>query len=91
MATVTSKQFSLGKMDWLKSLIIGVGTPVIYVIQELIPKWPLGPIEKAALSALLIYLLKNFFTPTQITMIPATKEEAAAVKSGEAEVIVQTK
>lgn len=55
-------RFTLKLRDFLKGLLMGVGTPVLYVIQELIPNWPLTPIEKAALSATIAYLLKNFFT-----------------------------
>lgn len=54
--------FSLKARDWIKGLIIAVGTPVLYLLQELIPNYPLTPIEKAALSATVTYLLKNFFT-----------------------------
>lgn len=57
-----STRFILKARDWLKGLIIAVGTPVLYVIQELIPNWPLNPIEKAALSAFVTYILKQFFT-----------------------------
>ena len=57
-----STRFSLKLRDWLKGLIIAVGTPVLYLVQEMIPNWPLNPIEKAALSATVTYLIKNFFT-----------------------------
>jgi phosphate/sulfate permease len=55
-------RFSLQLRDWLKGLIIAVGTPVLYLMQELIPNWNLTPIEKAALSAFVTYMLKNLFT-----------------------------
>ncbi len=55
-------RYSLKLKDWLKGLILAVGTPVLYVVQELIPNWPLSPIEKAAISAFITYLIKNFFT-----------------------------
>lgn len=54
--------YKLKLRDWLKGLIIAVGTPVAYLLQELIPNWPLNAIEKAALSAGITYMIKNFFT-----------------------------
>jgi len=66
--TVTSNLYSLGKSDFLKGLIMFVGTPTCYAIQELIPSWPLNPIEKAALSATITYLLKNLFDKPKIVI-----------------------
>lgn len=57
-----SQLFSLKTRDFIKGLVIAVGTPVLYVVQEMIPGWPLTPIQKAALSATVTYLLKNFLT-----------------------------
>lgn len=57
-----STRFTVKLRDWAKGLIMAVGTPVLYVVQELIPNYPLTPIEKAALSAFVTYMLKNFFT-----------------------------
>ena len=54
--------FTLKLRDFLKGLIMAIGTPVLYMLQELIPNWNLGPVEKAALSATVTYLLKNLFT-----------------------------
>lgn len=48
--------------DLLKGLILAVGTPVLYFIQELIPHWNIPPIAKIAISAGITYLLKNLFT-----------------------------
>lgn len=66
--------FSLKAVDFFKGLILFVGTPVLILIQQLIPSWtPLltehlgqtgGVIAQAALSALVAYLIKNYFTPT---------------------------
>ena len=59
---IENNGWGLKVKDFLKGLFMAVGTPVLYVLQELIPDWPLSPIEKAALSATVAYLLKNFFT-----------------------------
>ena len=46
-----STAFSLKLRDVLKSFIIAVGTPVLYLVQELIPGWNVPPIAKAAIAA----------------------------------------
>lgn len=56
-----SKLFTLDWKDFLKGLILGVGTPVLYYAQELIPMLTeLQPILKVALSAFIAYIIKNF-------------------------------
>jgi hypothetical protein len=57
-----SNLWSLNWRDFLRGLIMGVGTPLLYVIQELIPSWPLTVTQKIALSAFVGYLLKNLVT-----------------------------
>lgn len=95
MATVTSEQGKLNFRDFIKGLIVAVLTPAFTIAIDSLNEGSLtfnwAKIGATAGAAMLAYLLKNLFQPTQITMIPATKEEAEAVKSGEAEVIVQTK
>lgn len=54
-----------GSWNWqdaAKSAIIGIGTPILYYLQEFIPNWDVEPIYKIAISATITYLLKNFFT-----------------------------
>ena len=63
-----SKFLNLNWQDFFKGFIMAVGTPVLYIVQELIPNWPLTAIEKAALSAAVTYLLKNLFTPVPKTI-----------------------
>ncbi len=58
---LTSKQFGLAASDWLKGLIMGVGAPLLYFLQELIPSWNVSPTLKVAIAAVITYLLKNFF------------------------------
>lgn len=67
-----STRWTLSAFDWLKGLIIFVGTPVLTLIQQLIPDWtPFltdhfgksgGIIAQAALAALVTYILKQFGT-----------------------------
>lgn len=76
--------FSINWRDFLKGMVMAVGTPVLYVVQELIPHWPLNHIEQAGISALVTYLLKNLFTPAQIVVSNASKAEIEAIKSGDA-------
>lgn len=49
--------------DFLRGMIMAVGTPVLYLLQELIPNYPMPIVAKCALAALITYLIKNFFTP----------------------------
>lgn len=64
----TNKQFSLNLPDWLKGLLMAIGTPVIAVIIDSTSKgslnfdWKL--IATTAISAGGLYLMKNFLTPT---------------------------
>jgi hypothetical protein len=48
--------------DFIKGMVLAVGTPVLYLVQEMIPTWPLTKLESIALSAIVTYLLKNYFT-----------------------------
>jgi len=62
---VISKQFSLKLRDFSRGFILAVLTPVLYIIQEMIPGYNLDPIFKAGLSAGVSYLIKNFLEPTK--------------------------
>lgn len=96
MAVVTSQRFSINWHDILKALKMTVILPALTLIYQSIEAgnfdidWK--AIGKAAALGLIGYLIKQFFfEPAKIIIEPASKEEAAAIKSGEAEVIVQTK
>lgn len=97
MATTvtTSKRFTLNLSDWWKGLIMAVGGAVFQIIADtiqsgsLIFDWP--AIGRAALGALVVYLGKNFFTPSAIVVKDVPKETVDAVKDGEARVTVTTK
>lgn len=75
-----STAFSLKLTDYLKSFVIAVGTPVLYLVQELIPGWNIPPLAKAAIAASVTYLLKNFFT-NDVAVAEKTIE-SAALKQG---------
>ena len=62
MKLKNSGLYSLKTLDFLKGAIMAIATPVLYVLQELIPGYDLSPILKVALSAFVAYLIKNFFT-----------------------------
>jgi len=57
-----SNKNSLNLRDFLRGLIMAVGTPVLYLLQELIPNHPMPVVAKCAVSALVTYLIKNYFT-----------------------------
>ena len=64
----TQKQFSLNLPDWMKGLLMAIGTPVLAVIIDSTSKgslnfdWKL--IGTTAISAAAVYLMKNYLTPT---------------------------
>lgn len=53
---------SLKQRDALRGLIMSVLTPVLYLLQELIPHYDIPILVKVALSGGIAYLIKNFFT-----------------------------
>lgn len=95
MATVTSKQFTLNTRDIIRGIIMAVAVPVVTIITQSLDAGNLTfnwkAIAIAALSGFFGYLVKNFLSPTEITIVPASKEEAEQVKSGDAEVKVVPK
>jgi len=70
MQTITSKIYSLDKNDLLKGLLMAVVTPCLVIIQSsldsgtLVLDWK--NIGMAAVGGGVAYLLKNFFTPSQV-------------------------
>lgn len=76
---ILSKQFALNAIDWLKGAILAVGTPVVYLLQELIPGWDINPIVKAAIAAFLTYLIQTFVEKPKVTTTYSTNAKATAV------------
>jgi len=61
-----SKLFSLpNAFEWIKGLILAVGTPLLYFLQELLPSTGMAEWQKIALSALIAYIIKQFFTNSE--------------------------
>lgn len=89
--TTTSGKFSLNARDFLKGLVIGVGTPVLYLLQELVPGWDIHPVLKAAIAATITYLIKNLFAPAQIVIQNPSPQQVEDVKNGDAVAKVITK
>lgn len=91
----TSKQFSLNWTDVWKGLKVAVILPVLVIIQQSIEKgefsfdWKL--IGLTAVGGLIAYLIKNFFTPSEIVVKNAPKEVIEDVKKGDSEVVVKPK
>ena len=57
-----SKLYRFNWLDFLKGLILAVGTPLLYFLQEILPTMGLSEWQKIALSAIVAYLIKQFFT-----------------------------
>jgi hypothetical protein len=83
-------RFSLKLRDWLKGLLMGVGVPVLYAVQELIPNWPLTPIEKIGLGAFVTYILKNLVTDDNKVAKKVLTENAASPEDKEKVAEIQT-
>ncbi|CAB4183667.1 hypothetical protein UFOVP1106_41 [uncultured Caudovirales phage] len=70
MQTITSKIYSLDKNDLLKGLLMAVVTPCLVIIQSSLDSGTLNldwkNIGMAAVGGGVAYLLKNFFTPSQV-------------------------
>jgi len=71
-----SKLFTLDKKDFFKGLILAVGTPVLYYLQEFVPTISgLEPIYKIAISAFITYILKNFVQDSKGDILGKPSEE----------------
>lgn len=95
METITTSQkYTLDKKDFLRGLLISVLSPVFTIAIQSLNDGSLTFDWKAmtatGLSAGLAYLLKNFLTPSTIT-VKAEKEMVQSVKDGETEIKLQTK
>lgn len=92
--TTTSKQFTLNISDFWKGLIMAVGGAVFQIIVDTINLGSLtfdwAAIGKTALGAIMVYLGKNFFTPSAI-VVKAPAATVTAVEEGDATVKVAMK
>lgn len=89
MATTTTSTFlGLDLKDFLKGVVMAVLVPVITIITQSLDAGTLTfnwvSIGIAALSGFLGYLVKNFLTPSSVSIQNITKAEVKAVKEGEA-------
>lgn len=70
MQKITSKLYSLDKNDLLKGLLMAVVTPCLVIIQSSLDSGTLTldwkNIGMAAVGGGVAYLLKNFFTASQV-------------------------
>jgi hypothetical protein len=58
-----SKLYSLPNLfEWFKGLFMAIGTPLIYLLQDILPSLGLTQWQQVALSALIAYLLKTVIT-----------------------------
>lgn len=85
MKTIQSKQGTLQGRDYWKALLIGAGTAVLTAIYQLYVtvggfeniSW--SDVSAAAVSALILYLGKNFFEPSKVVTIEAEGKEAREI------------
>ena len=82
----TSKLFSVNFRDILKGALVATLTPVIVLIQQsleagtLVFNW--HALAMAAIGGFLAYLIKNFFTPTQV-VVKKVNDDPAPPPSGD--------
>jgi hypothetical protein len=93
--TTTNSQFSINWKDLTRGLLIAVITAVLTAVLDGLNKGSLDldwkSIGVIALTAGVSYLVKNYFTPSEIVIVNPPKEAVKAVKQGDAEVKVQSK
>lgn len=87
--TQTNKQYSLNYRDLLRGLLIAVLTAVITSVYEAISQGGFDVIEwketlAIAVTAGLSYLIKNFFTPTEIVVVNPPQQALTAIDEGAA-------
>lgn len=89
---VASSQYSINGTDFWRGMLMAVLTPIVFIIASsvnagsLVFDW--HGILIAGISGGLAYLIKNFFTPTAITVVDPSKASVDAVKEGTAEIRV---
>lgn len=76
---ILSEQWKVNVTEWLKGAGLFVGTPVLYLLQEIIPGWNIDPIFKAAISAFLTYILQTLFEKPKVTTVYSSNEKAEEI------------
>lgn len=76
---ILSEQWKLQATDFIKGLILAVGTPLLYLLQEVIPGWNIDPFVQAGLSAGVTYLIKNLIEKPKVITTYATNEKATQI------------
>lgn len=92
-----SPLFSININDVLKGLLMAVGTPAVFLIQQTIQSGSLTfnwkSIGMAAIAGGSAYIVKNFFTPSvptqTVTTTPAGTVTETAIKTDQVEVVIK--
>ena len=77
-----SKFLSLNWRDFLRGWIMAIGTPLLYLLQEMIPGFDINSIYRIAISASVTYLLKNFFTKSESDLPKQNIQQEEAIEGG---------
>lgn len=89
--TKTADRFDLSKHDFLKGLLMAIGTPVIAVLLATVQSgsWDFdwNMIGTTAASAFLMYLGKNFVNKPSVVVTNPSKEMLEEAKQGNLEVV----
>lgn len=90
--TTTNQQFTISLKDVARGVLLAIVGAVLTFLQGV---WATGQvvfdweqIGSVALIAGVSYLIKNFFTPSEIVIVDPPKDDLQAVKKGSANVKV---
>jgi hypothetical protein len=92
--TTTSKQYTLNLKDGLRGLLMAVLGAVLTALYPVVSggsfdfNWK--SIAAGAVTTAIAYLLKNFFTPTEVVITKVPDEVVNQVKKGTADVNIQS-
>ncbi len=86
-STQTNKQYSLNYRDALRGLLVAVLTATLTAILDALNVNGIDHLNWKAvgiigLTAGISYLVKNFFTPTEIVVVNPPQQAVSAVESG---------
>jgi hypothetical protein len=92
--TTTSKQYTLNVKDALRGLLMAVLGAVLTALYPVVSdgsfdfNWK--SIAAGAVTTAIAYLLKNFFTPTEVVVTKVPEEKVKQVQKGTADVVIQS-
>lgn len=88
--TIISKQGTLQGRDWLKGLLIGAATAVVWAAIEFLQRWLADggdifavdgkELLRAAVAGLIAYIGKNLLEPTKVVQVKVGEAAQEAIR-----------